>query len=57
MVDPSPLLRFTATAAAALTGTAVAATYLDAKFHIQEDLSTLYRAWSANRDWEQAGVY
>ena len=57
MVDSSPLLRFTATAAAALTSTAVAATYLDAKFHIQEDLSTLYRAWSANRDWEQAGVY
>lgn len=43
-----------ATAAAALTSTAVAATYLDAKFHIQEDLSTLYRVWSTNRDWEQA---
>ncbi len=57
MVDSSPLLRFTATAAAALTSTAVAATYIDAKFHIQKDLSTLYRDWSTNRDWEQAGVY
>ena len=57
MVDSSPLLQFTATAAAALTGTAVAATYIDAKFHVQKDLSTLYRVWSTNRDWEQAGMY
>lgn len=41
--------------AATLAGTTAAAAYLDAKFHVRKDLSSLYRLHSATKQYAQAG--
>lgn len=47
----------TGTAAAALVGGATVAGYLNAKFHIQKDISGLFTLKRAERQYANAGMF
>lgn len=50
------MVRYIATTAAIAAGTATAAAYTEAKFHIWKDINTLYGLKKIQYDFEKAGT-